>query len=159
MNELDFSKRKVVRQRTLLSDVNDIKVTKVVELQESQVPVKVYEKNPQGKKVTGSQATNGAAAQVSGRQAGKEEAPASNRPAEVFMEMGGKGDPALFEDDHSSRYRAAERDGRQSDANKEGKIRGEHQPVCLLETSHLVGFSVVASRVHVFCTGDKEGVV
>lgn len=112
MNELDFSKRKVVRQRTLLSDVNDIKVTKVVELQESQVPVKVYEKNPQGKKVTGSQAMNGAAAQVNGRQAGKEEAPASNRPAEVFMEMGGKGDPALFEDDHSSRYRAAEVPGR-----------------------------------------------
>ncbi|KAL8651400.1 MAG: hypothetical protein Q9226_004725 [Calogaya cf. arnoldii] len=112
MDELDFSKRKVVRERTLLSEVNDIKVSKVVELQDSQVPVKVYEKNAQGKKMMGSQATNGAAAQVNGRQAGKEEAPAHHRPAEVFMEMGGKGDPALFEDDHSSRYHPAEVPGR-----------------------------------------------
>ncbi|KAL8848798.1 MAG: hypothetical protein Q9221_006176 [Calogaya cf. arnoldii] len=108
MDELDFSKRKVVRERTLLSEVNDIKVTKVVELQDSQVPVKVYEKNAQGKKMMGSQATNG----VNGRQADQEEAPAHHRPAEVFMEMGGKGDPALFGDDHSSRYHPAEVPGR-----------------------------------------------
>ncbi|KAL8675344.1 MAG: hypothetical protein Q9168_000301 [Polycauliona sp. 1 TL-2023] len=108
MNELDFSKRKAVRERTLLSDVNDIKVTKVVELEDSQVPVKVYEKNTQGKKTTGSQAADGATANANGKGAGKEEAPAHGRPAAAFMEMGGKGDPALFEDDHSSRYHPAE---------------------------------------------------
>ena len=111
MNELDFSKRKVVRERTLLSDLNDIKVSKVLELQDSQVPVKVYEKNIQGKRMDGSQATNGAA-KVGGHRGGAEVTPAHNRPAEVFMEMGGKGDPALFEDDRSSRYHAAEVPGR-----------------------------------------------
>lgn len=101
MDQLDFSKRKVARERTLLSDVNDIKVTKVIELQDSQVPVKVYEKNIQGKQMPGSQAK-------ANEPTHREEAPAHNRPAQVFMEMGGKGDPALFEDDHSSRYHPAE---------------------------------------------------
>ncbi|KAL8731764.1 MAG: hypothetical protein Q9166_003211 [cf. Caloplaca sp. 2 TL-2023] len=112
MDQLDFSKRKVVRERTLLSDVNDIKVTKVIELQDSQIPVKVYEKNTQGKTVPGSQVTNGATANLNGHKAKAEEAPAHNRPTEVFMEMGGKGDAALFEDEHSSRYHPLEVPGR-----------------------------------------------
>ncbi|KAL8836367.1 MAG: hypothetical protein Q9170_002940 [Blastenia crenularia] len=103
MDQLDFSKRKVVRERTLLSSVNDIKLSKVVELADQQIPVKVYEKNPQGKKLNASQAAKHDA-KTNGHVAAKEEVPAHNQPAEVFMEMGGKGDQQLFEDDFSSRY-------------------------------------------------------
>ncbi|KAL8737652.1 MAG: hypothetical protein Q9181_001466 [Wetmoreana brouardii] len=117
MDNLDFSKRKIARERTLLSNVNDVKVSKVVEVNDSHVPVKVYEKNPDGKKVpAGSQQMkNGDAEEADGHSAAaagdkmrKEEVPDSNRPTEVFMEMGGKGDPALFDDDPSSRYHKAE---------------------------------------------------
>lgn len=42
MHELDFSKRKFARERTLLSDLNDVKVSKVVEWTDNKAPVKVY---------------------------------------------------------------------------------------------------------------------
>ena len=42
---LDFSKRKPVRERTLLSSINDVKVTRVIEGHDGQRPIKVYEKN------------------------------------------------------------------------------------------------------------------
>ncbi|KAL8717989.1 MAG: hypothetical protein Q9225_004832 [Loekoesia sp. 1 TL-2023] len=103
MNQLDFSKRKVVRERTLLSNLNDVKVSKVVELEDHQVPVKVFEKNAEGKKLNASQAAK-LDAKANGHGPRKEEMPAHNQPAEVFMEMGGKGDQQLFEDDFSSRY-------------------------------------------------------
>ncbi|KAL8713527.1 MAG: hypothetical protein Q9220_002389 [cf. Caloplaca sp. 1 TL-2023] len=108
MDQLDFSKRKVARERTLLSNVNDIKVSKVVDLENQQIPVKVYEKNAQGKKVANGAAKNGVTSPKVGNKLRHEEVPNENRPAEVFMEMGGKGDPALFEHDHSSRYARAE---------------------------------------------------
>jgi serine/threonine-protein kinase Chk2 len=84
---LDFSKRKIHRERTLLSAINDIHVSRVIEGASGQNPVKVYDKNP-GKKV-------GKAAQ--------ESTPASNRDAEEFIQMGGKGDQQLF-DHEESRY-------------------------------------------------------
>ena len=96
MDQLDFSKRKVARERTLLSDLNDVKVSKVVECTDNKAPVKVYEKNLDGKRVhnTPKAYTNGH----------KEEAPAAKQQADVFMELGGKGDPQLFENDKRSRY-------------------------------------------------------
>ncbi|KAL8691290.1 MAG: hypothetical protein Q9218_003450 [Villophora microphyllina] len=110
MDNLDFSKRKMARERTLLSSVNDIKVSKVLELENLQVPIKVFDKNPDGKKTpatpesknkkNGVATTNGAA----GNKMREEETPAQNRQTEAFMGLGGKGDPPLFEDDHSSRY-------------------------------------------------------
>lgn len=103
MDQLDFSKRKVVRERTLLSSLNNVKVSKVVELEDHPIPVKVYEKNPEGKKLNGSQAVKHNA-KANGHAPRKEQIPAHNQPAEVFMEMGGKGDQQLFEDDFSSRY-------------------------------------------------------
>lgn len=103
MNELDFSKRKVVRERTLLSNLNDVKVSKVVELEDHQVPVKVFEKNAEGKKLNASQAAK-LDAKANRHGPRTEEKPAHNQPAEVFMEMGGKGDQQLFEDEYSSRY-------------------------------------------------------
>ena len=103
MDQLDFSKRKVARERTLLSSLNDIKVSKVVELEDHHVPVKVFEKNANGKKLNANQAAKNNT-KTNGHAPRKEDMPAHNRPAEVFMEMGGKGDQQLFEDDFSSRY-------------------------------------------------------
>lgn len=116
MGNLDFSKRKVVRERTLLSSINDVKVSRVVELEDHAVPVKVFEKNPDGKCMNGSQAAKRDAAKTNGhaveqqeeKKKKEEEQPAEHRAAEVFMEMGGKGDQQLFADDGSSRYLPAE---------------------------------------------------
>ncbi|KZF26892.1 cytochrome P450 [Xylona heveae TC161] len=46
LDGLDFSKRKVERQRTLLSNLNDVKVSRVIQIQTNKSPIKVYEKNP-----------------------------------------------------------------------------------------------------------------
>lgn len=101
MGLLDFSKRKYARERTLLSDLNDVKVSKVVEWEDKKAPVKVFEKNPDGKRVH-----NPANAITNGHTRPKhEELPAAHQHrAEVFMEMGGKGDEQLFENDKGSRY-------------------------------------------------------
>ncbi|KAI4196027.1 MAG: hypothetical protein LQ346_003324 [Caloplaca aetnensis] len=105
MDSLDFSKRKVKRERTLLSALNDVKVSKVIEADDRQIPVKVYEKNPDGKKLNGSQAAK-KEAKANGHavKPEREEGPASKQAPDVFMEMGGKGDQQLFDDDQSSRY-------------------------------------------------------
>ncbi|KAI4103299.1 MAG: hypothetical protein L6R37_003927 [Teloschistes peruensis] len=107
MDNLDFSKRKIARERTLLSSVNDIKVSKVVEVENSQVPIKVFDKNPAGKKTHSTPKKNGANGSGPGKEM-KEEGPAHNRQTEAFMGLGGKGDQPLFEDDHSSRYQRNE---------------------------------------------------
>jgi len=114
MNALDFSKRKVQRERTLLANINDVKVSKLVDISAERTEqvgekrpaafpahVKVWDKNPAGK--------NRMAAPKGGRKgknnaAEKEEHPAANRQQEEFMGMGGKGDMQLFGDDISSRY-------------------------------------------------------
>ena len=101
MDQLDFSKRKFARERTLLSDLNEIKVSRVIEWAgDKQAPVKVFDKNPDGKRVHQpiKPVTNGHVAR-------KQEAPpAANVEADVFMQTGGKGDPQLFENDKASRY-------------------------------------------------------
>jgi serine/threonine-protein kinase Chk2 len=118
MSAFDFSKRKVQRERTLLANINDIKVSKVVELnggqpiqgQPMQIPgspahVKVWEKNPSGKNATSTprgKKTGKASKNV--EEVPKEEHPAANRQQAEFMNMGGKGDMPLFADDVTSRY-------------------------------------------------------
>ena len=125
MGQLDFSRRKVQRERTLLSAINDVKVTKVVEVKDQKigphhqeggppVKVKVWEKNPDGKNVKAKalhpDVKNGKAKspapRANGKQpeAPKEEHPAANRLLDEFMEVGGKGDMQLFADDAGSRY-------------------------------------------------------
>ena len=95
LGQLDFSKRKFARERTLLSDLNNVKVSKIVEWTDKKAPVKVYEKNVEGKRIHNPpKPANGY----------KEEVPAAHQQADVFMEMGGKGDPQLFENDKRSRY-------------------------------------------------------
>ena len=108
MDQLDFSKRKIERERTLLSSINDVKVTKNIELDEpnSSTPpkqVKVFEKNPGGKK----NMTKPKPGQKNALPE-KEDDPAAHRAPEEFMGMGGKGDMELFGDDVSSRYLAKE---------------------------------------------------
>jgi serine/threonine-protein kinase Chk2 len=73
---LDFAKRKVQRERTLLASINDIRVSKVIPGKSGQQPVKVYEKNTKG--------------------AVKEAGPAALRAPEEFIKHGGKGDPILY---------------------------------------------------------------
>ena len=121
MSSLDFSKRKVHRERTLLANINDIKVSKVVDVDGAQTQgqparahsparVKVWEKNPSGKNVRMSpkRGKNGkirpTAADEEEFPTKREEHPAAHRQEEEFMLMGGRGDMQLFPDDISSRY-------------------------------------------------------
>lgn len=114
MGNLDFAKRKMARERTLLSTINEVKLAQVVETTGAQLRVKIFEKNADGKREHHSPTENGTSHQANHHVApkepkdAKEPTPADNRPAEVFMELGGKGDPALFEHDRGSRYEADE---------------------------------------------------
>jgi serine/threonine-protein kinase Chk2 len=110
ISKLDFSKRKVQRERTMLSSINDIKVSRVIKGAEGQDPVKVYEKNgvENGTKMNGK--THGVA----------EVRPADQRDPEEFVEMGGKGDQTLYsEEDDGSRYAT---DQSLASAQSKGKI-------------------------------------
>lgn len=104
MGQLDFSKRKYQRERTMLSSINDVKITKVIEFPDENSPVKVYEKNPEGKRMHNNPAKNGIAASVNKVAPKQEDVPAANRQADEFMELGGKGDQPLFGNDTGSRY-------------------------------------------------------
>lgn len=90
---LDFSKRKIYRERTLLSSINDIKVSRVIEGGEGQQAVKVYEKN---KEKPANGVKNG------GPQ--KENVPSAKRDPEEFIQMGGKGDQQLYDTVDKSVY-------------------------------------------------------
>lgn len=97
---LDFTKRKMARERTLLASINEVKVSRMINLQKSKDPVKVYVKNPGSQNKVNKlivKEANGTLA---------EEKPTENRKPEEFMGMGGKGDEVLFADDEDSRYSA-----------------------------------------------------
>lgn len=85
MDQLDFSRRKVERERTLLSSIVDVEVHDVV--QDDEEEVKVFRKNPANK-----HAQN------------HEPKPGANRPPAEFANMGGRGDQVLYEDDAGTRY-------------------------------------------------------
>ena len=117
LGKLDFSKRKMQRERTLLSSINEVKISKVIDSgrltkngqprdQDEGVHVKVWEKNPDGKNVMSRAKGKAKGGKVKAAAKGqkKEEDPAANRAMSEFMEMGGKGDMQLFGDDASSRY-------------------------------------------------------
>jgi serine/threonine-protein kinase Chk2 len=103
---LDFSKRKVARERTLLSSINDVKITRVIEVQSDKEPVKIYVKNP-NTRTAQNRVNNPVAANANGApnsHAGapkQEETPSANRNPTEFMEIGGKGDEALFGNEDS----------------------------------------------------------
>lgn len=94
MSHLDFSKRKVQRERTLLSSLNSVRVAKEVPLYphdpKKDEAVKVYEKNKPG--------------MMKAKGMPAETRPADGRKQEEFMKMGGAGDQALFGPDGESVY-------------------------------------------------------
>ncbi|KAK2738797.1 hypothetical protein FQN55_000435 [Onygenales sp. PD_40] len=93
MGQLDFSKRKMARERTLISSVNDVKSSQVIsDPADGRRQVKVFDKN------TASKRTHNPGR---GRH---EPAPASNRDPGNFMNLGGRGDPALFSSDADEYY-------------------------------------------------------
>lgn len=104
MHQLDFSKRKYERERTLLSDINDVKIDKIIEYQNDKVPIKVFAKNLDGKRMHNNPAKNGVNGHGKSQGITTESTPATNRTAKEFMEMGGRGDQLLFGDDTGSRY-------------------------------------------------------
>ena len=135
LRSLDFSKRKPARERTLLSSINDIKISKIVEVPETadvpgtQQAVKVFEKNVEGKRCYDTQGKTihmeeqsqaphadgkanvvkkNKADGVNGKNNKAEDKPDAKRAVGEFMEMGGKGDPELFENERGSRYTRAE---------------------------------------------------
>ena len=87
---LDFSKRKIKRERTMLSSINEIKVARVIPTGEGQEPLKVYEKNGTQRK--------GGTKMVKEKDIVEEPRPAEKRDPREFIEMGGKGDQTLFDD-------------------------------------------------------------
>lgn len=91
LGKLDFSKRKIERERTLLSSVNDGGFSEHVE--GSGTPVKVIHKNDAGKRV------HNRPAKVKRR----EESPGNNGGADNFVNLGQGGDPTLYDDKPAGR--------------------------------------------------------
>jgi serine/threonine-protein kinase Chk2 len=102
---LDFSKRKPVRERTLLSSINDVKVERVIETPTEGAPVKVFDKNAsQQRFITNSQQAG--AGRKGHAERTVEPGPAAARDPTEFMELGGRGDEMLYADagENESRY-------------------------------------------------------
>lgn len=108
MSDLDFSKRKVLRERTLLAHLNSVKVSKVIEWEDKKADVKVFKQNPDGKRVHNhqpSQASQAQQAVTNGLKNGAgETVPAAEARTDVFMGIGGKGDPELFDVNEEPQY-------------------------------------------------------
>ncbi|KAI9042215.1 CAMK family serine/threonine-protein kinase [Aspergillus affinis] len=93
LGKLDFSKRKMARERTLLSSINDVDFSERKE--GPGAPVKVFHKNNVEKRV------HNRPAKASDDQ---EASPNQNSAPKDFANLGERGDPALFEEDPTSRY-------------------------------------------------------
>lgn len=91
LGKLDFSKRKIARERTLLSSINDVHFSQ--QKPGGGPPVKVYHKNTPGQRMHNQRAS---------RQ--HEESPNQNSGPKDFANLGEHGDPVLFEEDPTSRY-------------------------------------------------------
>ncbi|OJJ66646.1 hypothetical protein ASPBRDRAFT_137315 [Aspergillus brasiliensis CBS 101740] len=87
LGKLDFSKRKLARERTLLSNINDVCYSE--HEQKSGAPVKVYRKNDAGKRIHNHPAKNAREHEVSSIGIS-----APNN----FVNLGEQGDPVLFDD-------------------------------------------------------------
>lgn len=109
LSNLDFSRRKPQRERTLLSSINDVKIEKVISTQPDKPEVKVFDKKPapqvrtaQTEAKTGKK--NGAQQTTARVEATVEDGPDAARDPKEFMEMGGKGDEVLYEQTGGSVY-------------------------------------------------------
>ncbi|PGH18765.1 CAMK/RAD53 protein kinase [Helicocarpus griseus UAMH5409] len=98
MGQLDFSKRKIARERTLISSINDVPSSQVIG--DASVPgssqVRVFDRNEASRRMHNHKG-KGAKTKVKGGQ--PEPGPAANRDREGFMQLGGKGDPTLYSDE------------------------------------------------------------
>jgi serine/threonine-protein kinase Chk2 len=116
---LDFSKRKLARERTLLCNINEIKVSRVIDINDDRDPVKVYVKNPNAYNKTNNSVIrdkNGTPKSI--KAAPKHEPkPAGERAPGEFMELGGKGDVPLFGEEGESRY--SKEDGKEDLSTKD----------------------------------------
>jgi len=90
MGKLDFSKRKPVRERTLLSSINDATFIKTQATEKDDRDIKIWEQNKDQDKKTNV----------------KEEAPAHERNPDEFVKMGGKGDETLYGDEEIAKEKA-----------------------------------------------------
>ncbi|KAF7128290.1 hypothetical protein CNMCM5793_002832 [Aspergillus hiratsukae] len=88
LGKLDFSKRKVERERTLLSSINDAHFSEHNE--GPGAPVKVYHKNNAGKRMHN---------QPPHTTQQHEAPPDENSAPKDFVNLGERGDPVLFEED------------------------------------------------------------
>ncbi len=102
---LDFSKRKIHRERTLLSAINDVKVERVIESKAddgASQPVKVFDKN------AGPYFHVNSSKKKAGHvEKTVEVTPTAGRDPEEFIALGGPGDEVLFDDGgptNESRY-------------------------------------------------------
>ncbi|KAJ2979145.1 hypothetical protein NUW58_g7275 [Xylaria curta] len=109
---LDMNRRGVVRERTLLSSINSVHVTRKVSLgPNSKQPLKIYEKNPTAK----------------GKAGPAEARPDDERAPEEFAQLGGKGDQQLFGNDDNTFYSTTEATAAKGAKPKEkgkGKVNG-----------------------------------
>lgn len=106
MGQLDFSKRKIHRERTLLSAINDVKLARTVDLRPGAEPLKVYAKNEgdRNRVVQRGSQQNGTGKKAKKGKPTGEPGPAAERDAQEFTQMGGVGDQPLFGNDADSRY-------------------------------------------------------
>ena len=96
MDKLDFSKRKPVRERTLLSSINDATFFKKKATKKDEQDVKVWEQNKDQNKQTNV----------------KENVPAHDRNPDEFVKMGGKGDETLYGDEEAAKAKARKEDSK-----------------------------------------------
>ncbi|PYH97002.1 serine/threonine-protein kinase Chk2 [Aspergillus ellipticus CBS 707.79] len=91
LGRLDFSKRKLARERTLLSNVND--VLYIEHKQGSGAPVSVFHKNDAGKRIHNHPAK---------AKQQREASPSRNSTPQDFLNLGKQGDPILFQNNLSN---------------------------------------------------------
>ena len=121
---LDFSKRKPMRERTLLSSINDVKIERVIETPTTEQhpksqghdgksqQVKVFEKNaPQGKGVKNAAGGKKSKGTIGHVEKTVEPEPDAARSPKEFVEMGGKGDQVLFDEQEEEEEEGAVGDG------------------------------------------------
>jgi len=110
MGALDFSKRKPKRERTLLSELNEIHLAKIVDEDgdgEKKPPVKIYAKNQGASQVNAPRPNEDTSAGAKQQDNGTEGPGASGTR---FLAMGQAGDEPLFTEDGNSRYAGATED-------------------------------------------------
>jgi serine/threonine-protein kinase CHEK2 len=109
MGALDFSKRKPVRERTLLSALNEVHVSRIVDDDmpqgQKQPPVTVFAKNVEQPSQSSPQ--NGGGDTVAGSEledTDEDNAEGASPSGIRFLATGERGDGVLFAEDEDSRY-------------------------------------------------------